>query len=350
MSINLEHQHNDVYGRSFALYDRNSLDEFVGFLNARFVANNINPSETFGGMRCLDAGCGNGRGALFMASNGAASVDCIDISAVNVASTATNLTSRGFSSTGVRHGSLEALPFPDQTFDVVWCNGVIMHTANPDACLRELARVLKVGGRCWIYVYGADGLPWYWISRARSVIRDFGSERCLDVMNLMRLETRYVAEYVDDWTVPYLRTYTAEQFSRRLNELGFSNAEPLKFGVTYDTSNRRSLFPDDSVWMGDGDLRFLATKESEPSETTCQLPSDAEAMGRPFNPQVIEMFKPLFDEFQQNVSGNLILAVMTSANIQRVLRDILTREGRFAVDEFRACATEAIEIARRIQS
>jgi len=350
MKINLEHQHNDVYGRSFALYDRKNLSEFVDFLNARFVANKIDPGETFGGMRCLDAGCGNGRGALFMAANGAASIDCIDISAVNVASTTTNLTSHGFSSTGVRHGSLEKLPYPDRTFDVVWCNGVIMHTANPDACLRELARVLKVGGRCWIYVYGADGLGWYWVSRARSVMRDFGAERCLNVMKLMRLETRYVAEYVDDWTVPYLRTYTAEEFSRRLDELGFSNAEPLKFGVTYDTSNRRSLYPDDSVWMGDGDLRFLATKTSEPRETTRRLPSDSGAMGRPFNPQVIEMFQPLFDEYQRNVSGILMLAVMVSANIQRVLRDLLTREGPFAVDEFLARSTEAVELAHRIRS
>ena len=38
------------------------------------------------------------------------------------------------------------LPFDDATFDVVCCLEVIEHVADPRACLRELARVVRFGG------------------------------------------------------------------------------------------------------------------------------------------------------------------------------------------------------------
>jgi SAM-dependent methyltransferase len=42
--------------------------------------------------------------------------------------------------------SAESLPFPDGTFDLVFHNFVAEHFANPLACNREIARVLKSGG------------------------------------------------------------------------------------------------------------------------------------------------------------------------------------------------------------
>jgi len=43
-------------------------------------------------------------------------------------------------------GTLEALPFPDGTFDVVVCNDVIEHLLRPEESLAELARVLRQPG------------------------------------------------------------------------------------------------------------------------------------------------------------------------------------------------------------
>ena len=338
MPNSLEYQHDQIYGVSFSEYDQASLDEFVTFLARRFKANNIDPTTEFSGKHCLDAGCGNGRGALFMAKNGAARIDCVDISPANVRATEANLQALNAAPFNVTEGSLETLPFPDETFDFVWCNGVLMHTANPDACLMELARVLKTGGKCWIYVYGAGGLPWYWISKARSVIRDFGAELC------------YVAEYIDDWTVPYLRTYSAKTFSERLEDAGFTDTTPLSHGVNYDTSHRRTKFPEDSVWMGEGDLRFLLTKTTKPRQTRKALSTDAENTGKPFDPAIISAFEALFDDYHRNVEGDIVLAVMTSANIQRMLRDLLDLEGRFDVDEFRRRATDAITLAGQLRN
>lgn len=40
----------------------------------------------------------------------------------------------------------ERLPFPDESFDLVWCSEVIEHLADPAASLAELRRVTKPGG------------------------------------------------------------------------------------------------------------------------------------------------------------------------------------------------------------
>lgn len=40
----------------------------------------------------------------------------------------------------------ERIPYPDQSFDIVFCDNVMEHLDNPDAVLREIRRVLKPGG------------------------------------------------------------------------------------------------------------------------------------------------------------------------------------------------------------
>ena len=39
-----------------------------------------------------------------------------------------------------------ALPFPDRSFDLIWCSEVLEHLVNPAFSSREFRRVLKPGG------------------------------------------------------------------------------------------------------------------------------------------------------------------------------------------------------------
>jgi ubiquinone/menaquinone biosynthesis C-methylase UbiE len=45
-----------------------------------------------------------------------------------------------------RHGLATAIPLPDSSFDVVTCQTVLMHLAEPMEALREMLRVLRPGG------------------------------------------------------------------------------------------------------------------------------------------------------------------------------------------------------------
>lgn len=49
--------------------------------------------------------------------------------------------------------SVFALPFPENTFDFVYSQGVLMHTYSTKAAFGGLARLPRIGGRLYIWVY-----------------------------------------------------------------------------------------------------------------------------------------------------------------------------------------------------
>jgi SAM-dependent methyltransferase len=86
----------------------------------------------------LDVGCGTGRMAEDLSALG-------DLVALDPSSEATAYTrSRGFFS--VAQGSAEALPFENESFDLVTALDVIEHVQHDDMALSEMARVLRPGG------------------------------------------------------------------------------------------------------------------------------------------------------------------------------------------------------------
>ena len=58
-------------------------------------------------------------------------------------------------------GSVLDLPFEKQTFDFVYCKGVLHHTGDLNKGVEELYRVLKNNGMAFLYLYGSGGLFWY---------------------------------------------------------------------------------------------------------------------------------------------------------------------------------------------
>jgi SAM-dependent methyltransferase len=51
-------------------------------------------------------------------------------------------------------GSVEALPYPDASFDVVLCTQVLEHVTDPALAVAELARVLTPGGVALLSTHG----------------------------------------------------------------------------------------------------------------------------------------------------------------------------------------------------
>jgi SAM-dependent methyltransferase len=59
----------------------------------------------------------------------------------------------------VRHADVAQLPFPDEQFDVVTALDVLEHLDDDTAALREFRRVLKPGGRVFVF---APAHKWLW--------------------------------------------------------------------------------------------------------------------------------------------------------------------------------------------
>ena len=100
------------------------------------------------GTRLLDAGCGAGLLALLASLRGA-QVSALDASAPLLA-----IARERVPTAEVREGELEELPFADASFDAVTAVNSIFYAADVSAAMRELARVVRPGGRVVVTAWG----------------------------------------------------------------------------------------------------------------------------------------------------------------------------------------------------
>jgi SAM-dependent methyltransferase len=109
------------------------------------------------GSRILDLGCGPGFLSFDLAKRGYRGVG-IDAAQAMIQRCKVEAAAQGAS--GLWHyqvGDVELLPFPDESFDAAICAGVIEYLPGDESLLREVARVLKPGGRfiiCFTNKYG----------------------------------------------------------------------------------------------------------------------------------------------------------------------------------------------------
>lgn len=336
-----------VYGKTFADYKTKDLREFIHPYEIRFQRNGLNAKEIFSGKRCLDAGCGNGRGAFFMLQNGAEFVEMIDVSENNLQSSQNFALELGFSNKiNVQKSTLESIPFEDGEFDFVWCNGVIMHAEKPNQCLAEISRVCKTHGHAWIYIYGSGGLYWKVIYRFRKLLSDIDVIDAIKYLKYFRYSPRYVAEFIDDWYASNLRTYTHNDLSKSCESLGFETPQRLVFGMDYDTSQRLELAQSDLERniTGEGDLRYFLNKISHKKNNQFFLNEDEKGSYYSWPNSVKELEFKAFSLIPELEKVENWKKVAICARIQRELRILMDRNCPLKEDDFLQIFYDLVEI------
>lgn len=101
----------------------------------------------------LDAGCGSGT-PLQLFAGWPSEIIAADISGA-VDACRQQLQARP--NLSFVQADLNALPLPENIFDVVWSSGVLHHTPDTFAALRSVTRHAKIGGRVIFYVYVRKG-------------------------------------------------------------------------------------------------------------------------------------------------------------------------------------------------
>lgn len=146
--------------------------------------------------RVLDAGCGIGGSALFLASSYGCHVDGITLSQPQV-NRAIDLAKRKKLSTLASFWVMDYThtSFSDASFDVVWAIESVCHADNKRQFIREAYRLLKPGGRLVV----SDG----WAKKS----------------SYAATEEKIMRHWLDGWAVPGLAT--VEQFRRNLEDTGF---------------------------------------------------------------------------------------------------------------------------------
>jgi len=111
----------------------------------------------------LDAGCGNGRYSRFLLqhADAEARITAFDLSPNMLQRARRRLTSDRIT---FAVADLTRLPYPDAMFDAAVCGWVLEHLPDPRLGLRELARVLRPGGRL-LLLTTEDNFTGRWCAR-----------------------------------------------------------------------------------------------------------------------------------------------------------------------------------------
>jgi ubiquinone/menaquinone biosynthesis C-methylase UbiE len=112
------------------------------------------------GRRVLELGFGAGTDHLRLARRAGTCVG-LDLTPQSCAETRARFALHGRAPRLVL-ADIEALPFPDGAFDLVYSFGTIHHTPDVAGVIREIARVLRPGGRAWVAVYNSRSVFFWW--------------------------------------------------------------------------------------------------------------------------------------------------------------------------------------------
>lgn len=109
------------------------------------------------GKKVLEAGVGAGTDFIQWARAGA-DAHGIDLTEEAIAHVQHRLAVYGLPPADLRVADAENLPYPDNTFDLVYSWGVIHHSPDTPKALAELVRVLKPGGELKVMIYNRHSL------------------------------------------------------------------------------------------------------------------------------------------------------------------------------------------------
>lgn len=144
-------------------------------------------------IRALEVGCGAGFFTGQLAQRGCDATG-IDLSPVGVEAARKRFTNAKFQV----HDLTEPIPFPDASFDFIWCSEVLEHLFSPLAVLEEMRRVLRPGGRVQLTV------PYH------GLLKNIG-------IALFAFERHY------DPTYPHIRFFTKKSLSDLVRRAGLTS-------------------------------------------------------------------------------------------------------------------------------
>jgi SAM-dependent methyltransferase len=145
-------------GKTFAEYERDGWERNAGDYDeidlpatGQAIDSLLESLGDLKGQRLLEIASGTGHLAKAAVARGATVVG------IDVATNMVELARKLVPGATFEEGNGEALPFEDETFSAVACSFGLLHMAQPETAVREVARVLRPGGTFAFTVwYGPD--------------------------------------------------------------------------------------------------------------------------------------------------------------------------------------------------
>jgi ubiquinone/menaquinone biosynthesis C-methylase UbiE len=206
-------------GRIATWYARNTANDMAEFRAlAERVAKGIDA-----GSRILEVAPGPGYLAIEIAKRGAFAITGLDISKTFV-EIATANARRASVTVDFQHGNASAMPFADDTFDLIVCRAAFKNFSQPLGALNEMHRVLK--------------------PQARALIIDLRKDASMDDISAYIKDANigWANSLIYKVTFRYLlipRAYSKRQFTELAAASRFGSAEISESGIGFEITLRK---------------------------------------------------------------------------------------------------------------
>ena len=211
----------DPCGAKLAHADVGTPEFFAEVERTRYELEPFIPSfaefEQWRGRDVLEVGMGLGTDFVRFARAGAYAHG-VDLTKAAVELVARRLDLEGLSA-DIRRADAEALPFEDESFDLVYSWGVLHHTPDTRASLDEIRRVLRPGGEARIMLYSRRS----WVALGVWLRYGIGGGKP------WRRWTDLLAEHMES---PGTKAYTQAEFEALFS--GFASVRFRRWVTPYD--------------------------------------------------------------------------------------------------------------------
>lgn len=249
------------YGDLFKDFDfEKYYNETPEILKTRLERNKVYPKD-LNAKTVLDVGCGDGKYSLAWKQLGAKEVTGVDFSekAINIAK---DRVRESDSNINYKIDDALNLSIENNSFDIVYCFGVLHHTSDPKKGISELVRVLKEGGFGWLYlIERPGGFNWDIVEILRLIMKDIDVNYARKVLSLLNVPSKKIFRTLDHVLAPINIRLTEKEIEKILEEAGAKQIKKMKRGTNFDRIEKIYRGePNSEIKYGVGQNSFVFSK------------------------------------------------------------------------------------------